>query len=928
MNAVEIEQAISDLALQPFDAAEFPFAFLAAFGNKDTTLKRLRSGNSNASDVPGGLLQRNHIHIATGAADSTGSQLQALRDSPATAKAKARFIVATDGHTLEAEDRTSGETIVCAYPDFANHFGFFLPLAGISTIQEIKDNPIDVRATGRLNKLYVELLRENPAWATAERRADMNHFMARLIFCFFAEDTDIFNGTGLFTRTIEQFTERDGGNVHTVMAELFRAMNVRPADRGSAGLRPWADQFPYVNGGLFSGSPEVPRFTRMARTYLLHAGTLNWKQINPDIFGSMIQAVADDAERGELGMHYTSVPNILKVLNPLFLDDLRAQLAAVGDNKIKLLNLRKRMSRIRVFDPACGSGNFLVIAYKQMREIEAEINRRRGETHLKSEIPLTNFRGIELRDFPAEIARLALIIAEFQCDVLYRGQKDALAEFLPLDAENWIVCGNALRLDWLAICPPTGTAVKVAADDLFGTPLDQAEIDFENEGGETYVCGNPPYKGNAKKSAEQKSDLASLLDGKVDGWGLLDYVCGWFFKAHELTKHTPTRFAFVATNSVVQGQHVTGFWRALFADGLKFNFAVRSFKWSNLAANDAGVTVVCLGAGVGAGTAVLYDEDKKIAAKNINAYLMLAEDYWISPSASPVSDIPPMLKGNYYGMSEHLIFEASDEDAYLKAGLASSFIRRFYGSSEIIKGRPRRCFWFLEEPSADVLAVADIESRLAKGLVSRRGSRDAVANGMVKRPHQFREMRSCESSFLAIPVVSSENRDYLPIELLDNESVVSNKAFALYDAPLWNLALIASRLHWIWIGTVCVRMRTDFSYSNTLGWNTFPVPLLTAQNKADLTRCAENILLAREAHFPATIAELYDPETMPENLRAAHAHNDEVLERIYIGRRFRNDTERLEKLFELYTRMTTRMTPAATPAPAAPAKRAPRKARA
>ncbi len=229
----------------------------------------------------------------------------------------------------------------------------------------------------------------------------------------------------------------------------------------------------------------MPRFTRMARSYLIHAGNLNWKQINPDIFGSMIQAVADDEERGALGMHYTSVPNILKVLNPLLLDELRAQLAEAGDNERKLLNLRKRMARIRVFDPACGSGNFLVIAYKQMREIEAEINRRRGELHLKSEIPLTNFRGIELRDFPAEIARLALIIAEYQCDVLYRGQKDALAEFLPLDAQNWIVCGNALRLDWLSIFPPTGTGVKVVADDLFGTPLEQTEIDFANEGGES-----------------------------------------------------------------------------------------------------------------------------------------------------------------------------------------------------------------------------------------------------------------------------------------------------------------------------------------------------------------------------------------------------------------------------------------------------------
>jgi hypothetical protein len=319
----------------------------------------------------------------------------------------------------------------------------------------------------------------------------MNHFMARLIFCFFAEDTDIFNGPGLFTATIEQMSARDASNTHQGINELFRAMNTRMEDRTSAKIRSWADTFPFVNGGLFSGSMDVPRFSRIARSYLIHIGNLDWTKINPDIFGSMIQAVAEDEERGALGMHYTSVPNILKVLNPLFLGDLRARLEEAGDNPRMLLNLRRRMSKIRVFDPACGSGNFLVIAYKHMREIEAEINRRRGEPDRRSEIPLTNFRGIELRDFPAEVARLALVIAEFQCDVLYRGQKEALAAFLPLDTMNWITCGNALRLDWLSICPATGTDVKFSAEDLFHTPLEQAQIDFENEGGETYLCGKP-----------------------------------------------------------------------------------------------------------------------------------------------------------------------------------------------------------------------------------------------------------------------------------------------------------------------------------------------------------------------------------------------------------------------------------------------------
>ena len=596
MNAVEIEQAITDLAEQPFDPAEFPYAFLEAFGNKATTLKRLRAGASNKSDL-GGILQTSNIHILTCDTGRVTQTLAALKASPATAKAKAKFILATDGADFEAEDLNSGETVACAFKDFPDHFGFFLPLAGISTVRQISENAFDIRATSRLNRLYVELLKDNPAWGTAERRLDMNKLMARLIFCFFAEDTDIFGGKGKFTETVARMSAGDSANTHEVIAILFRVMNTKREDRAATGLPRWAstDDFPYVNGRLFSGSDEVPRFSKIARSYLIHVGGLDWTRINPDIFGSMIQAVTDEEERGELGMHYTSVPNILKVLNPLFLDDLRAKLEEAGDNPRTLLNLRKRIARIRVFDPACGSGNFLVIAYKEMRAIEAEINQRRGEPDRMSEIPLTNFRGIELRDFPAEIARLALVIAEYQCDVLYRGQKLALAEFLPLRNENWITCGNALRLDWLAICPPTGMDVKMQADDLFQTPLDQAEIDFENEGGETYICGNPPYLGSRDQKDEQKADLRLLFDKRLPNWKSLDYVAGWFVKATDYSTKTKSIAAFVSTNSICQGLQVPVLWPEIFASGGQIEFAHTSFRWANLASHNAGVTVVIIG---------------------------------------------------------------------------------------------------------------------------------------------------------------------------------------------------------------------------------------------------------------------------------------------------------------------------------------------
>lgn len=338
MNAVEIEEAISNLAAQPFDPVEFPYAFLEAFGNRETTLQRLRTGNTNKSPLENGVLQYNNIHLAVCAAGEVGQTLDALRESPATRSQKAKFILATDGHDFQAENLDNGETIACEYSDFPNHFGFFLPLAGISTVKEIRDSAVDIRATSRLNRLYVELLKHNPDWSTDQHRHDMNHFMARLIFCFFAEDTGIFWSKDLFRATIEQMTEADGSNTHEVIGEVFRAMNTELKHRQAENIRSWANTFPYVNGGLFSGSVEVPRFSRIARTYLLHVGKLDWKQINPDIFGSMIQAVADEEERGALGMHYTSVPNILKVLNPLFLDELRDQLEQAGDNKAKILN--------------------------------------------------------------------------------------------------------------------------------------------------------------------------------------------------------------------------------------------------------------------------------------------------------------------------------------------------------------------------------------------------------------------------------------------------------------------------------------------------------------------------------------------------------------------------------------------------------------
>ncbi|QSO54182.1 class I SAM-dependent DNA methyltransferase [Alicyclobacillus curvatus] len=911
MNPVEIEEAVSELATQPFDRDEFPFAFLRAFGNKETTIKRLRLGQTNKSDI-GGVLQTNNIHIAVAQPGEVTRTLGALRESRATVRSKARYILATDGIDFETEDLESGETVACTYGDFPDHFGFFLPLAGITTVRQVRESSFDIRATSRLNRLYVELLKENPQWGTAERRHEMNHFMARLIFCFFAEDTGIFNGTGLFTDTIQQMSAHDASNMHEVISGIFRAMNTKVLDREKEKLPRWADAFPYVNGGLFSGSVDVPRFSKIARSYLLHIGNLDWTKINPDIFGSMIQAVADDEERGALGMHYTSVPNILKVLNPLFLDNLRAQLETAGDNPRKLLNLRKRLSTIRVFDPACGSGNFLVIAYKQMREIENIINERRGEAGRPSDIPLTNFLGIELRDFSAEIARLALVIAEFQCDVLYRGMSLALSEFLPLSADNWITCGNALQLDWLTICPPTGSAVKVHADDLFQTPLEQLQLDFDNEVNETYICGNPPYLGSRWRNKEQQSDLAHIFSHRTSSFKDLDYVAAWYLKAADYIHLVDgCECAFVATKSICQGEQVAMLWPLIFSLGLDISFAHRPFHWSNLASSNAGVTVVIVGISrARSRNKIIYDADEQRIVENIGPYLIPMGNVIVEKASKPINNLPRMDYGNKPTDGGNLILDRNEKDALLSERPETArYIKAYVGSSEFISGVPRFCLWVEDDEVEEARLVPELRLRFENVRKLRTESKGQQANANAHTPHRFVFAPHRDGIALIVPRVSSERRPYLPAGLVDSSTVISDRAAVIYGPDLWLLAIIVSRMHLAWIATVCVRMRMDFSYSNTLGWNTFPIPSLTDKNKADLSRCAEDILLTREAHFPATIADLYDPENMPADLREAHERNDEILERIYIGRRFRNDTERLEKLFELYTKMTTSTKP-------------------
>ena len=909
MNAIEIGKAVTNLTKQPFDADEFPFSFLQAFDHVPVTIARLRHGDINKSDI-GGVLLENHIHLKTCQMGLVRNTLAELNESTATRKQKCRFILATDGSRVETRDLISGDAIACDYLDLEDHLSTLLPLAGIYPPKEISGSTVDIKAASRLNQLHRKLLADNPDWK--DRRDDMNHFMARLIFLFFAEDTGILNGENLFTTTMEQMSEPDGSNTHEVIQEMFRAMNLMEQTR--AELHSWVQKFPYVNGGLFSHDTEVPVFTKATKNLLSNIGLMDWTKINPDIFGSMIQAVADKDERSAGGIHYTSVPNIMKVLNPLFLNDLNDSLKAAGSNKKKLNALRDRMSKIRVFDPACGSGNFLVIAYKEMRGIEAKLNEYCGTPDRRSEIPLTNFRGIELNGFSAEIARLALVIAEYQCNEIHRGQKKARAEFLPLTKENWITQGNALKLDWQSVCPPVGTEVNHRADDLLTTTGDQAQVEFSNEGGEIYICGNPPYLGFKQQSCEQKNEIKAIFGERVKNWKSLDYIAGWFMKAAYYGQHVKCSSAFVSTNSICQGQQALTLWPEIFGLNQHINFAYNSFKWINLASHNAGVTVSIVGISNMSGrTRELYSlnndgEPEMKQVDNINAYLTDAPDVIVKKAEKPLNRCSEMTYGNMPLEGGHLVLTCNEASSLQKKfPEAEKFIFNYVGSQELIRGNIRRCLWIEDNQVEEACLIPPIARRLEGVRKMRLASKSESTRVYADKNHQFRQIQGRAKKYaIVVPIVSSENREYLPVGVVSNNSIVSNSCFALYDAPDWNISLIASKMHRAWIDAVCGKLETRIRYSNTMGWNTFPVPFLTKQNKKDMFICARDIFKAREKYFPTSIAELYKPGAMPDNLREAHERNDELIERIYVGRRFKNDTDRLETLFRMYVEMTNK----------------------
>ena len=881
MNPTEIADALDAIAKAKFDPTEFGYAFAHATDNAQATVAKLKAGSTNKSDIAGGVLLNGKFHYAPALPGMAADMLDALRASKRTVKAKPAILIATDGEMIAAEHPKSGETLHCPFAELGTYFSFFLPAAGKERYRAAEENPVDIKATGKLAKLYDALLKANPDWAVPERRHAMNLFMTRLIFCLFSEDVGVFK-EDQFSFAVFSYGGNRGEHARDVLVQAFSAMNLPKGQRD--GLPAWTDTFEYVNGGLFADAIEAPAFDPISFRYLRDAAELDWKLINPDIFGSMIQSIADPKARSELGMHYTSVPNIMKVLGPLFLDDLDEAQEKAWDKPAALKVQLHRLSKIRVFDPACGSGNFLVVAYRQMREREIRILKRLGELEgnehfaMFSSVSLNQFYGIELTDFAAETAKLALFIAEYQANARFADVFGRMPPLLPLRDGGQIRCDNALRVNWDEVCPPV-------------------------EGEETFIAGNPPFLGASFQTEQQKSDIKYVFEDHFRTYAALDYVTAWFFKASRYIRGHLAKAALVATNSVCQGQSVSTLWPFVLEEELEIGFAHRNFKWRNNASANA--AVICSIIALRNRSSLpkrLFDENIETRAENINAYLVDGLSIYVSSEEKSLFNLPLMVRGNQPTDGGHLILSAEEAreiiDTYPEGEV---LIKKYMGSQEVVRGETRYCLWITDELLPIAHSIDLVRDRISKVKDFRLHSKKEATRRKATIPHLFDEVKVVPGApSILVPRVTSERRPHLPVDRVGADVISSDLNQVLYDAPDWCIAVIASRLHLVWIATVCGKLKSDFRYSNTLGWNTFPVPKFTADQLEQLSASARRILKTRYQHYPKTIADLYDPDKMPDDLRAVHRENDELLESMYIGRPFRNDTERLEKLFKLY----------------------------
>jgi len=882
MTLIEIENHLHALTAN-FDKKTFIFDLLLAYGMPKATIKRLQGSDHDRLETDGTLMLRKKLYFKV-ASNDLHAMIESLKTAKEVTKHAPRFIIVTDYETLLAYDTKTDDTLDTELLNITNHYDFFLPLAGMEKATFTDENPADVKASIKMAKLYDELQKNN-AFKTKEEIHALNVFLTRLLFCYFAEDTNIF-ADNLFTSSISSHTQADGSDIADYLARLFTVFNTPHANR-APNTPAYLNAFPYVNGGLFADAYDMPRFTARSRALLLEIGKLEWSQINPDIFGSMIQAVVSPEHRGGMGMHYTSVPNIMKVIEPLFLDELYKEFEKAYESKPKLQALLKRLTKIKIFDPACGSGNFLIIAYKKLRELETSIMKRIDSFSTQksiaySEIKLTQFYGIELDDFAHEVAMLSLWLAEHQMNLEFYKAFGRTSPSLPLHDGGHIVHANATRINWEEVCP-------------------------KEDGDEIYILGNPPYLGARLQSKEQKADMADVFQG-VKNFNNLDYIACWFYKGASYIKNAHAKAAFVSTNSISQGEQVGILWTHILGENIEIDFAYKSFKWQNNAKANAAVIVVIIGLrNVSNKPKYLYTDNIKHEVKNINAYLVNAENIIVQKRNKPLSKLKPMSFGNMPNDGGNLLLTQDEKNKLIDDYPETQIlIKRFSGSQEFINGQSKYCLWITDENKDLAFANPIIKDKIEKCQSHREKSDREATNKLASIPHKFAEIRFKNSDSIIVPRVSSENRKYIPCGFLDSNSVISDSAQAIYDAESWIFGVISSSMHMAWMQTVAGRLKTDYRYSSALVYNTFPFPNISQKQKDEITEVVFSVLDEREKHSEKTLAQLYDPNKMPEGLQKAHHALDTAIEQCYRPKPFESDEERLEYLFKMYEEMTSK----------------------
>lgn len=890
-----------------FDAATFIYDFLLAYNTPKSVIQRFKKGTLNLSKNADEIIWKPKLFYKFVSAEELQGVLASIKKDARVSKNKIRFIIVTDNKTIIAFDTKTNESIEVAINDLLNHVTFFLPLAGMEKYTTQAENDADVKAAVQMAKLFDEIKKTNPTETTTQVH-NLNVFLSRLLFCFFAEDTEIFK-KNLFTSSINNHTQNDGSDLSDYLQNLFNVLNI--ADRGQD-IPAHLKAFPYVNGGLFRTPIPLPNFTFKSRKAIIDSGGENWAAINPDIFGSMIQAVVSPDKRGSLGMHYTSVPNIMKVIRPLFLDELYEEFEAAKNNPTALNKLLGRIANIRIFDPACGSGNFLIIAYKELRYLEIQIllqlkslqtNSTTGfeekqqqlfgkqqlsladtkpqglQMELFSRIELNHFFGIELDDFAHEVAKLSLWLAQHQMNVEFNKLIGTTNPSLPLRDAGIIVQGNATRLNWETICPKPRV-------------------------GEVFILGNPPYLGSGLQSNEQKEDMGFVFRG-VDNFKKLDYVTCWFVLGKNYIREINSKFAFVSTNSICQGEQVGILWPIILNANLEIFFAYQSIKWQNNAKSNAQVSFIILGIGNSDnGEKKLFGKDKYSLVKNINPYLAPSNNIIVLPRKNPLSKFQEMVSGLKAGEDGNLILNEDEKNQLLnKYSDASVFIKKYVGADDFMNAKNRFCIWVKNNQIDLAYSIPELRERFEKCKAFRLKSKKAATIKKAKTPHQFDETNLNESEALFIPQTGSEKRKYLPVGFLPSNTVVSNGARAIYKPEMYFFGVLSSRMHITWIKAVAGRLKMDMQYSNTLCYNTFPFPSITATQKIELEKHVHNILEERAKHTEKTLAEMYDPEDMPEGLLQAHQNLDVAIEQCYRNKPFESDEERLAYLFKLYEEM-------------------------